>query len=338
MKTGVLLVNLGTPDFPNPRDVKRYLTEFLTDRRVIDLPLLRRHLLVRGLIVPRRYKQSAKLYQSIWKKEGSPLLIYGKKLQEGLQQRLGESYQVALAMRYQNPSIEKGLEQLKEVQKLIVFPLFPHYASATTGSVLEKIFKHLSRWEIIPSIQVIASYCDHPSFIDAHVARGKEYSLETYDHFLFSYHGLPERQVKKGDQTKTCLIQKECCKKNPRCYVAQCFKTTEKIVSALNIPPEKWSVAFQSRLGKAPWVQPYADEVLKQLAKEGKKRVLVFSPAFVSDCLETVEEIGVQYKTLFVNHGGKVLDLVKGLNDHPQWIEAIERIINDDMSHRAHFR
>ncbi|MEM8727653.1 MAG: ferrochelatase [Chlamydiota bacterium] len=327
MKTGILLVNLGTPDSPSPGDVKRYLTEFLTDGRVIDLPVLKRHLLVRGVIVPRRYKESAKLYRSIWEKEGSPLLTYGKKIRGRLEERLGESYRVELAMRYRRPSIEKGLERLKGFEPLVIFPLFPQYASATTGSVLQKVFEHLSTWQVIPETRVISTYFDHPSFIEAHVARGKEYDLEAYDHILFSYHGLPERQVRKTDDTGTCLVRKDCCRKNPRCYAAQCLATTERIAEGLKIPREKWSLAFQSRLGKLPWLKPYSDRVLVRLASEGKKKVLVFSPAFVSDCLETIEEIGIQYRELFIHNGGVSLDLVRGLNDHPKWIEAIEKII-----------
>lgn len=327
MKTGVLLINLGTPNSPKPGDVKRYLTEFLTDGRVIDLPPVQRNLLVRGVIVPRRYKESAKLYQSIWRKEGSPLLLNGKKVRECLQERLGSSYRVELAMRYQNPSIEAGLDALKGLQRLVLFPLFPQYASATTGSVLQKAFKSLSTWNVIPEVRVVSNYFDHPSFIEAHVARAKEYPIKDYDHILFSYHGLPEKHIKKADDTGTCLVQKDCCKKNPRCYAAQCLTTTEKITEKLKISRENWSLGFQSRLGKSPWLKPYADQELARLAKEGKKKVLVFSPAFVSDCLETLEEIGFQYKKLFIHNGGELLDLVEGLNDHPKWIEAIERII-----------
>lgn len=329
MKTGVLLVNLGTPESPNPGDVKRYLTEFLTDGRVIDIPRLQRNLLVRGVIVPRRYKESAKLYQSIWEKGGSPLLVYGKKVADLLQEKLGVSYQVELAMRYQNPSIGKGLQALKGVNRLIIFPLFPQYASATTGSVHQKVFDHLSKWEVIPEVRIISSYFDHPSFIEAHIKRAKEYDLGAYDHILFSYHGLPESHVKKADETGSCLVVKDCCKKNRNCYAAQCYGTTSKITEGLKIPKEKWSLAFQSRLGKSPWLKPYSDHVLEKLSNEGKKKVLVFSPAFVSDCLETLEEIGYQYKELFIQKGGESLDLVQGLNDHPKWIEAIERIIKE---------
>lgn len=329
MKTGVLLVNLGTPDSPHPKDVKRYLTEFLTDGRVIDLPAIRRNLLVRGLIVPKRYKESAKLYASIWGEEGSPLLTYGKKVARELQERLGESFHVELAMRYQNPSIEKGLLKLKTCDKLIVFPLFPQYASATTGSVHEKVLSILSKWEVIPEMHFISSYSNHPAFIEAHLERAKEYDLSRYDHILFSYHGLPERQIKKADHTGTCLVEKDCCAKNPHCYAAQCLGTTTKITEGLGLSKENWTLAYQSRLGKSPWIKPYSDHILEQLAREGKKRVLVFSPAFVCDCLETLEEIGYQYQELFKEKGGEALDLVEGLNDHPKWIEAIERIICD---------
>jgi len=240
---------------------------------------------------------------------------------------LGLSYQVELAMRYQSPSIKEGLEALKKCSRLIIFPLFPQYASATTGSIFQKVFKYLSGWEVIPEVRMISNYCDHPAFIDAHLSRAREYALESYDHILFSYHGLPERQIKKGDDVGICLVEKNCCRKNPKCYAAQCLKTTEKITEGLRIPEKKWSLGFQSRLGKSVWLRPYSDQVLEKLAHQGKKKILVFSPAFVSDCLETLEEIGSQYKELFRRCGGKVLDLVQGLNDHPKWIEGIERII-----------
>ncbi len=328
MVTGVLLVNLGTPDSPKPGDVKRYLTEFLTDGRVVDLPYVQRQLLVRGVIIPKRYKISAKLYESIWTKEGSPLLIYGKKVETLLQEKLGEGYKVKLAMRYQNPSIEEGLEALREVDKLIIFPMFPQYASATTGSVHQKVFKILSKWKVIPEVRFISEYATHPALIDAFCLRAKEYDLTQYDHILFSYHGLPERQIQKADSTGKCLKRGDCCAKNTKCYAAQCLGTTKGIVQQLKIPEGKWSLSFQSRLGKAPWIKPYTDQVLKSLAENQKKRVLIFSPAFVSDCLETLEEVLSQYKELFIQEGGFSLDLLKGLNDHPKWIDAIERIIN----------
>ena len=326
MKTGVLLVNLGSPISPKPKDVKKYLIEFLTDRRVIDLPFLQRHLLVRGVIVPKRYRSSARLYQSIWQKEGSPLMIHSKNVAQALQDQLGHSYQVELAMRYQFPSISDRLNALKGVDRLIVFPLFPQYASATTGSVCEKVLKHLNTWNTIPALRIITSYCDHPSFIEAHLARARDYPIETYDHILFSYHGLPERHIRKADLTGTCLITKSCCENNANCYAAQCLKTTTHLAAKLNIPREKWSMAFQSRLGKVPWLRPYADHTIETLARNGKKKVLVFSPSFVADCLETLEEIAIQYKKIFIEKGGETLDLVHSLNSHPKWIEAIQTI------------
>ncbi|WP_316358057.1 ferrochelatase [Candidatus Neptunichlamydia sp. REUL1] len=332
MKTGVLLVNLGTPSTPSPRDVKRYLTEFLTDGRVIDLPPVQRNLLVRGIIIPKRYRQSAALYKSIWEKEGSPLLIHGKKVEGLLQKRLGEDYRVRLAMRYQSPSIEEGLKALMGCQKLVIFPMFPQYASATTGSVHQKVFEILSKWAIIPEVRFISQYPSHPHLIEAFAKRAEERDLESYDHFVFSYHGLPQRQILKGDQKGICLKEKDCCQNNPTCYASQCFATTREITKKLRIPHGMWSHTYQSRLGKSPWIEPYTDVVLQNLAIKKKKRVLVFCPSFVADCLETLEEIGSQYRQEFQNSGGETLDLVKGLNDHPKWIETIESLIHDNAS------
>ena len=337
MNVGVLLVNLGTPDSPAPRDVKRYLTEFLTDGRVIDLPPFWRNLLVRGSIIPKRYKQSAALYQSIWSKEGSPLLLQGKKVEGLLQEKLGAGHTVKLAMRYQNPSIKEGLKALKGCQKLIIFPMFPQYSSATTGSVHQKVFETLSEWTIIPEVRFISHYPIHPKLIEAFAERGEEHDLESYEHFVFSYHGLPQRQILKGDQKGICLKEKHCCQNNPTCYASQCFATTREITKKLGIPIEMWSHTYQSRLGKKPWIEPYTDVVLRKLAIEKKKRVLVFCPSFVADCLETLEEIGSQYREEFQNSGGETLELVKGLNDHPKWIETIESLIHDNTN-RTSFR
>jgi ferrochelatase len=201
---GVLLVNLGTPDSPTPKDVYRYLTEFLTDERVIDEPWLKRQLLVRGVIVPARYRQSAKSYQAIWTEEGSPLMVYGTQLQKGLQQRLGESFKVELAMRYQNPSIEKALHSLlsANISHLIVLPLFPQYASATTGSIQQKVMELLSQYQPIPKMTMIDHFFDHPRVIQAFVSAGKEHAVKEYDHVLFSFHGLPQRQLCKTDKNQ----------------------------------------------------------------------------------------------------------------------------------------
>lgn len=335
MNTGILLVNLGTPDSPKPRDVHRYLIEFLTDARVIDIPWLWRHLLVRGSIVPKRYKQSALCYEKIWTPEGSPLLVYGRKVQNLLQRRLGDKFIVELAMRYQNPGIDIGISRLLDagVKEIIVLPLFPQYASATTGSVHQKVMESLKgRWNI-PEMSFINNFAVHPAFIEAVSTLGASCKHENYDHVLFSYHGLPERHLKKADKNNHCLQSKDCCSRwerhNFSCYAAQCHATTQGIVNRLNIPRAKYSICFQSRLGKDPWLQPYASDTIKGLALKGHRKVLVFCPSFVCDCLETTYEIGIEYAAEFKHAGGEKLDLVQGLNDHPLWIEALQKIILD---------
>lgn len=334
MKTGVLLVNLGTPDNPKTPAVRRYLREFLMDGRVIDIPKWQRFLLVQGIIAPFRAPKSAKTYQELWTKEGSPLLVYGYTVQKLLQEKLGNDYHIALGMRYQKPSIAQALEELKSVniKKIIVLPLFPQYASATTGSVHEKTMEIVSKWANIPEIKFVSQYCNHQGFIQAFAERGKKYlSQESFDHIIFSYHGLPERQITKHDPTKTCLQSANCCEKystyNHLCYRAQCFETSRQLAYALNLTPEQYTVSFQSRLGRNPWIQPYTDETIEKLVKENKKRILVFSPSFVADCLETTIEIGVEYKHLFESLGGERWQLVDSLNDSPMWIDALHDLI-----------
>lgn len=333
LKTGVLLVNLGTPDSPNPKDVYRYLIEFLTDSRVIDLPWLQRQLLVRGAIVPMRYKQSARCYQKIWTAQGSPLMVYGRKVQKALQDNLGEGFHVELAMRYQNPSLKEALNKILEkgTQHLIILPLFPQYAPASTGSVYQKIMEILLRKNNFPKMTFIDSFFNHPAVIEAfcHVARKS--ALDQYDHYLFSFHGLPIRQIKKADRFNYCLNRKNCCQnacnENVECYAAQCNLTYELIRKKLQLPQEKTSIAFQSRLGKDPWIEPFTPVVLEKLVRENNKKVLVFCPSFVCDCLETTYEIGIEYAAEFKKIGGECLDLVQGLNDEPIWIEALKKII-----------
>ncbi len=336
-KMGILLVNLGTPNSPKPKDVYRYLVEFLTDARVIDLPWLQRQLLVRGLIIPKRYKQSAYAYQQIWTAEGSPLMVYGKRVRHALQDSLGNKFHVELAMRYQNPSLAEGLKNIlrKGISHLIVLPMFPQYASASTGSVYQKVMETLRTVTTFPKITFINSFANHPTVIDAfcHVAHKK--TLESYDHFLFSFHGLPQRQIIKADVYNHCLKKTDCCQKpcleNVHCYAAQCHLTYETIIQKLNLPKEKSSISFQSRLGKDPWIEPFTPVVLEKIIKENKKKVLVFCPSFVCDCLETIYEIGVEYATEFRKWGGERLDLVQGLNDEPIWIEALKKIILENL-------
>lgn len=340
MKTngiGVLLVNLGTPDSPHSKDVYRYLVEFLTDDRVIDLPWLQRQLLVRGMIIPFRYKQSAYAYQQIWTSEGSPLMVYGKKVQQALQTSIGNDFHVELAMRYQNPPLKKGLLSLlkKGIKQLIILPLFPQYASASTGSIYQKVMEILRKENTFPKITFIDSFPDHDAVIDAFCQVAQKKPLKEYDHYLFSFHGLPIKQIKKADKNNRCLTQPNCCQKacddNAQCYAAQCYKTFRAIVAKLDLPMSKSSIAFQSRLGKDPWIEPFTPIVLEELATAKMKKVLVFCPSFVCDCLETIYEIGVEYGTEFKKRGGERLDLVQGLNDEPIWIEALKKIILENV-------
>jgi ferrochelatase len=334
-KKGILLVNLGTPDSPSTNDVRRYLDEFLMDPRVIDVNPALRTFLVKGIIVPFRSPKSAKLYQKIWSNEtGSPLLHYSKLQHQALQRRLGDGYQVELAMRYQKPSIESALNRLKEslVESIQVIALFPQYASASTGSVYEKVMKLVGEWQTIPTLSFVNSFHDNKLMIETFANNGKKYKPETYDHILFSFHGLPQRQIIKCDHTGSyCLKTEGCCDTindvNKYCYSAQSHHTAQLIAEKLEIPKEKYTVCFQSRLGNDPWVQPYTSEIVAKLAKEGKKRLLVFCPAFVADCLETVYEVTEEYGEEFKALGGEHVQLVESLNDSPTWIDALEKMV-----------
>lgn len=327
-KTGILLVNLGTPDSPAVPDVRKYLVEFLMDKRVIDIPSVQRNLLVRGIIAPFRAPKSAALYKKIWTEKGSPLLVYSQQLKEKLQNRLGENYMVELAMRYQSPSIENGLNKLRENNcgRLIVMPLFPQYASASNGSVVDKVMEITKNWQAFPDLHITGSFHNHELFIKAFAEKGRNYHPENYDHILFSFHGLPERQITKSVPQNNCLSE-NCCDtlhaKNQFCYCAQCFDTARLIAAELNIPKEKYTVCFQSRLGKTPWIKPYSDNVIDELAQKGIKNILAFSPAFVADCLETIYEIGVEYNDIFKSKGGEKITLVESLNDSDLFVDCL---------------
>lgn len=335
-KTGILLVNLGTPDSPSNGDVLKYLNEFLTDGRVIDYPWLPRQLLVRGIIVPARYKNSAKTYMEIWDKDrGSPLLYHLQDLTEKVSAALdSEKYMVEYAMRYQNPSLESVLEKFRllQVDKIVVLPLFPQYSSACNGSVIQKVQEITSKWLTIPDLNYIHHFYDNEKFIDAFVAQGHKHNFDDYDHVLFSYHGLPARHLKNGDITgKHCLQKNDCCAKiteiNQHCYKAQCYETTRLITEKLNLQKDKFTVTFQSRLGKEVWLEPYTVAVISELAKAGKKKLLIFSPAFVADCLETLYEIRTEYLELFKEHGGESITLVESLNSEDKWVEAVVDLV-----------
>ena len=335
-KIGVLIVNLGTPDSPEWYDVYRYLKQFLLDKRVIDIPWVFRQLLVRGLIAPFRSRSSSKLYKKLWTEDGSPLLHYGIKLSDGVREQLGDEYVVELAMRYQNPSMNSALDKLNKqnINELIVLPLFPHYASASTGSVHEEVMRLVGKQLAIPNIRMINSFHDNEDMINVFVKNARKFDLESYDHIIFSYHGLPQSQLKKTDNCDHCLQTDGCCnaitEKNQFCYSAQCHATSFLIADKLNLDRAKYTISYQSRLGPDPWVQPYTIKVLEELADKGAKRLLVFSPAFVSDCLETIIEISDEYLEEFIEFGGDHIDLVPSLNDDPDWIAGVVKMIKNE--------
>ena len=333
MKIGVLLVNLGTPDSTKTSDVRKYLREFLMDWRVIDIPFLNRWMLVNFIIAPFRAPKSAHEYKKLWQEKGSPLLFHGLELQKRVQQALGDDYIVGFGMRYQNPSLEKAVEIFKDkaIEKLIVIPLYPQYASASTGSSIEEVMKVIGQWQIVPELKIISNFCDDPLFIKAFAEVGKKYmKAKTYDHVIFSYHGIPERQILKGSVKDQCQLG-TCCMsyhaRNKYCYRAQCFETTRLLVKELGLAEGSYSISFQSRLGKTPWIKPYTDYTVEALAKAGKKKILFFSPSFVSDCLETTVEGGEEYKLLFEKHGGEYWQIVESLNTSPMWVECLKEMV-----------
>jgi protoporphyrin/coproporphyrin ferrochelatase len=331
MSKGVLLVNLGSPDSPSVPSVRRYLNEFLMDKRVIDVPWLMRRFIV-GMILINRPKESAHAYEKIWTKDGSPLVVTSQNVHGKLQKRL--KVPVELAMRYQNPSIRSALRKLagQGIDELLLIPLFPHYAMSSYETAVERV-KEVAR-SIAPKMQIEVQppFFKDPDYIAALVMSANEYLKNDYDYLLFSFHGVPERQIKKSDPTSGhCLTEENCCEiSNPAhstCYRAQCFQTTTAFAQHAGVPPDKYSVSFQSRLGKDPWLKPYTDFELERLARQGIKKLLIICPAFVSDCLETLEEIRIRGRDTFLQAGGKELLQIPCLNEHPLWIETLERMV-----------
>lgn len=330
-RTAVLLINLGTPDSPSVSDVRSYLSQFLNDARVIDIPWLLRKMLVNLIIVPFRAPKSAKIYQKLWTENGSPLLYYSEKVRDLLQKEMPETHDVYLAMRYKNPSIPDVLDRIrrKNYERIIVVPLFPQYASATTGSAHEEVMRVISKWWVIPEIKMISQFYDHPLYLQGYVERAKKYDLSEYQHILFSYHGLPERQVDKVYDDGLCAdhnCENELTDDNKFCYKATCYATSRLLAERLGISTDQYTVCFQSRLDKK-WLTPFSDEVVKECARKGMKKILVFSPAFTADCLETIIEIGDEYQEIFTHLGGEKVQLVESLNDHPVWIQCLKEIV-----------
>ena len=337
MKAGVLLVNLGSPDSPAVSDVRRYLREFLMDGRVIDTPWPVRAAIVHGCILPFRPKESAHAYQSVWTGEGSPLIATSKRVADSLRRRLPAP--VELAMRYQNPSIEDALKNLASqgVEQLLLIPMFPHYAMSSYETAVARVKELLPRHAPGMKLTVQPPYCDAPDYISALVASAQEHLDSGYDHLLFSFHGVPERQIKKSDPTGChCLKTANCCETaspaHATCYRAQCFKTVKSFVAAANIPFGKYSVAFQSRLGRDPWLAPSTENELQRLAMAGVKKLLVICPAFVADCLETIEEIGIRGRDTFLNAGGERFNQIPCLNEHPLWVAALDKMAGNFLA------
>ncbi len=331
MSKGVLLVNLGSPDSPSVSDVRKYLREFLMDGRVLDTPWPVRFCVVNFAILPSRPKESAHAYEKIWTPEGSPLVVTSHRVQEQLQTRLTKP--VELAMRYQNPSIKSALQKLaaKGVTDLLVIPLFPHYAMSSYESAAERVKQVAAKTAPGMTIKIQPPYFDTPDYIGALAASAKNYLDGGYDHLLFSFHGIPERHLRKSDPTGChCLKVENCCEvaspAHATCYRAQCFKTVAAFVAKAEVPKEKYSVSFQSRLGKDPWLKPYTDLELEKFPARGIKKLLVICPAFVSDCLETIEEIGMRGRETFLQAGGAELTLIPCMNEHPLWLNALEKM------------
>jgi ferrochelatase len=334
-KNGVLVVNLGSPDSTKTEDVRSYLKEFLMDGRVIDIPGFARWLLVHLIILPTRPKRSAKAYKKVWTDEGSPLIVYGQQLTHGLIDSLGEDFHVELAMRYGNPSMQSAVEALRNAgcDRIIVVPLYPQYASATTGSIYEKLMQILkSEWNI-PEIVFVGDFFDDQRFIDSFAAVAKPHIEEFKpDMLLFSYHGLPKRHLLRGDSTgEHCQKKAGCCDViescNRFCYRAQCMATSQSLAQALGLGSHQHTTSFQSRLGRAEWIRPYTDDVTSELAKKGVKRLAVMCPAFVADCLETLEEIGMELKEQWLEEGGEDFRLIPSLNSNKVWLKNLSDLI-----------
>jgi ferrochelatase len=335
MKKGVLLVNLGSPDSPEPKDVKKYLGEFLMDERVIDVPLWARTLLVKGIILNTRPKASAKAYKKIWWDDGSPLIVLSERLQQKLQKQI--DLPVALAMRYGSMTIKKGLRELvdKGVEEVFLIPLYPQFAMATTETIV--VLAEEIRKSYFPNLKIsdLPAFYSREDYIDV-LSNSIERHLKgkNYEHLLFSYHGVPERHIRKSDITKShCKIDGSCCitpsPAHEFCYRHQCKEVTRLVAEKLNFEEGTYSTSFQSRLGFDPWLQPYTDRTIERLGKEGVKNMAIVTPAFVSDCLETLEEIAMEGEEIFHEMGGKDFTTVPCLNDDDEWVALLTKWIHN---------
>ena len=335
IKRGIVLMNLGSPDSTEVKDVRRYLNEFLMDEKVIDVPYLLRMLLVKGIIVPFRAPKSAEAYKTIWTKEGSPLVVLTKQLQHQLAQLVDEP--IEIAMRYGNPSpamaFEKLLERQPDLQEVIAIPLYPHYAMASYETAVDYAKEIHTKNKYPFKLDFIKPFFDEADYITAMAENIRPFLKDDYDHILFSYHGIPQRHLRKTDPTGChCTKVENCCdvksSAHATCYRHQCFSTTNLITKALQIPSEKFSISFQSRLGKG-WLQPFTDKRLEEMPKEGIKKLLILCPAFVSDCLETLEEIEERGKETFLEAGGTSYTMIPCLNTNPLWLNVLAKWIEE---------
>lgn len=330
-KTAVILLNVGTPDSTSVKDVRKYLFEFLNDPRVIDIPWLLRKILVNLIIVPFRAPKSARLYKLLWTEKGSPLMFHSNRVKDKLQEQMDDRYEIHVAMRYGNPNIRYVMEHIRKIgySKLIVVPMFPHYASSSSGTAIEAVMQQLKKWTVIPEIKFIGQFYIHPQFIDAFAERIKTYNPEKYDYVIFSYHGLPISHITRvhpGYDCESCTCNVQFPAHGEFCYKATCYATTRMLAVKLGLQEGKFSQSFQSRLSNN-WLKPFTDKLLMKKAEEGVKNILIVSPAFVADCLETTVELGIEYKNLFLNAGGEKLECVESLNDSQAWIDTLKTLI-----------
>ncbi len=330
-KKGLLLINLGTPDDPGYLSVFKYLRQFLMDPKVITVPYILRFILVSLIIVPFRAFSSGKIYKKIWTENGSPLIVNTSALADKVRKKVPHT-EVEFAMRYQSPSIEEKLKKLisKNVDEIIILPLFPQYSTATTGSVFDEVSRVLKKQSVTPSIKFINQFYEQESFIDSWEDKLKSFNVDEYDHILFSYHGLPTKAVDDIYDDSLCAdnnCENEITNENKFCYKATCYETTRLIASRFNLSRDKYTVSFQSRLTKN-WLEPFTDEILEEFPTKGIKNILVLSPAFTADNLETLYEIDDEYKELFIENGGNSLTMVPSLNDSSKWADSIVKIID----------
>lgn len=329
--TAILLLNVGSPDSPNTKAVRPYLSQFLNDPRVIDLPWLARKLLVNLIIVPFRAPKSAKLYQQLWTKNGSPLIFHGDNLRDRLQEKIGSEYKVILAMRYGNPSIAKAIQEIKKggIREIIAVPLYPQFAMSTTETSVEEVKRQLKKQNYSAELKVVGEFYAYPKFLDAFASQIGMYGIDNYEHVVFSYHGLPNRHVEKihpQQKADTCPCTDQFPEHGKQCYKAQCYETSRQLAARLNLEKDQYTVAFQSRLSNN-WLQPFTDQTLEKLQESGVKKVLLTAPSFVADCLETTVELGIEYRESFEKSPSNKLQMVESLNSNSDWVEVLAELV-----------